>query len=792
MVSLRGHVKEIAIGIVVFVVLLAIIILYFESAIGSLSGISVNSTQQQTGRLGLNLIPIKGAGFTYNNSKSYVGYSYFYYNIYNASRENLSFYIYAKNPVTRVYLLDVGEYCYRCLNESEIYQHLSQYMYYYGLQYNQTSLQFINYSDLSSVAKGSTVIIPSGLLPVVLLPGTSQNVTIFTLLDRGDTVIFVGGNFSESVGPGGVVYADGPQTMQAFKNYQINATPEWFPNSTNYLDLAFNHPLFNFTNGYTFSRLNYLYVHNGTLVVFPNFENNVYNSTDQLGGDLAKALFSRFWIPTYAYYNENRTITSKEYSGRTSLVTLNTTLNTSLSDFQHLIDSSYPLLRVLVHNQTSSLGKSLSFPIAFEDNGSLGVPKSIADGQNFTLLMRINTFEKREVEPVITFYNLNYTNVFTFGLGHFNISPSLNSFSKGIDQPLPPGYYIITLSNINGTYISGAVIGISNITVSSEYYNFGTGLFNFTVTSNGQPVSNVDYTINLNGTFQQNGTVKNGIIIYQLPPGTVIPYGREVFNIYIFGTRYTYAESYNQVISTIPPLYIEFAIVIIIVIIINVVAKAPERDEFYIDVQEFRHIDKVKMDIDKEEVLGIFDKVNYSYRWKDMPLTIDEVKGGISENIKQNNIPISITSYNTIRILNSLAVSGDLIEVDNYYVPKKWMSESGHNAIYLTIFRKLRDYCISNGMLFTDLGKSSIADMVISKSGLQAHVVIYSGEKDILSLKLSKTNKTFVVFLNEGERVAFLEKLYNSYGQRAEILKMSMYYDFVKLVDTDNLNALVF
>ena len=791
MVNFNSNLSKIAIIVVISLVILGLIFLSVENQLNSLKGLQQGNTSATTGKLGLSLIGIKSAGFTYNNSRSYVGYAYFYYGIYNASSANFSFNMYSKNPISRVYLLNVGDYCYRCLNEAGIYQNLTQYMYYYGLMYNQSSLSYINYSQLGSVVNGSIVIIPSGLIPIVLLPGASQSTTILTLLDRGDTVIYIGDNFTNSVGPGGVVYTNYTKTLNDFGLYGINASQEYFPNSTNYLGLHFSKPLFNFTNGHTFSRLNYVRSHNGTIIAFPNFENNVYNNTGQIASDIARVLFSRFWIPSYAYYNVNKTV-SPVYAGRTSMLTLNTSFNTSSLNFSQEVNSAYPFLTTLAHNSTSSIGKSLSFQIRCDDNGTLGIPNRIADGQNFTLMMTVNTASSREIEPVITFYNLNYTNIFNFGLGHFNISVGLNSFDKGIDQPLPPGYYLITLSNLNGSYISGAAMDISNISITENYSDFSSGKFNFDVSSAGRKINNVGYSIKINNAFQQNGTINQGVIRYVLPQGTVVPYGNETFTITMFGTNYYYHQYYNEIISSIPPIYVEFAIAIILVVIINLLAKTPDRDEFYIDVQDFRHIDKIRIEIDKEELLGIFEKVNFYYRWKYMPLTVDEIKSGISENVKQNNMPIAITSRNTMAIMDKLKASGDIFEIGDYYVPRIWTEQSGHDATYLTIFRRLRDYCVSNGMPFTDLDKTDVADMIITRSGVQAYVTICSENKDFKGLKISKTYRNFLVFLSEDNRISFLEKLYNSYGKDVEIIKMSIYYEYVKLIDTDNLGALIF
>ncbi len=792
MAKLNRRLKQAGIAAVAFLVLLGIIILYFESALHSIESLPPPNVPVY-GALGLYAQPIKGSGFYYNYSHNYVAYAYLTYYANNAMYANFTFNMYATNPVTKTYMLNVGDYCYKCYNETLIYDNLSAYMGNLGLLHNSSSLSSINFSQLGTVTNGSVVIVPSGLLPIVLLQNSSSgSIPLLTLLDHGDTIIYIGNNFSSSVGPGGVVYSNYTNTLQTLRLHGINTIPEYYV-APEKLGLYFNTPLFNFTNGTSYGKINYVHAENGSIVALSNYEQNAWNNTNQVGSDLAMVLFSRPWIPSYASYMENSTINRTSLHTTLSMVTFNTSLNTSKQGLAQIVNSSYPLVNILVHNSTSTKGQSIVFPIRFADNGTLGIPKSISDGQNFSIQAVINTNRKREVEPVITFYNLDYNQIFTFSLGHFNISQSLNSVTKNIEQPLPPGYYIITLTNLNGTYISGSVIGIKNITINATFANFQSGNFWFRVTSNNVSLADIPYSVDLNGGYRENGTTDGqGYINYTLPTGTIVPYGNETFRIHIFGNTYMYYESYNKIISQINPLYIEFAIVIIIVVIINVLAKTPDRDEFYIDVQEFRNIDKVKLSVDKSAILDIFDKVNYYYRWKYMPLTVDEIRSGISDNIKDNNMPIAITSHNTLKILNTLTVSGDVFEVDGYFVPKRWVDESGHNATYLTIFRKLRDYCIAHGILFTDLDKSEVADMVVTRSGIQAYIEIYSGKESLRALKMSRTYKTFIVFLNENERIDFLERVYNSYGEKAELMKMSVYYEYAKLIDTENLSALIF
>ena len=109
---------------------------------------------------------------------------------------------------------------------------------------------------------------------------------------------------------------------------------------------------------------------------------------------------------------------------------------------------------------------------------------------------------------------------------------------------------------------------------------------------------------------------------------------------------------------------------------------------------------------------------------------------------------------------------------------------------YLVIYRKLKDYCISNAMLMTEMGASSKADVIVTNKGAQNYVKIYSEDMKVKDIDISQKIRTFIVFLEEEDRLSFMDRLYKSYSDNAEILKMAINYGNVKLIDSSNLDEL--
>ena len=117
---------------------------------------------------------------------------------------------------------------------------------------------------------------------------------------------------------------------------------------------------------------------------------------------------------------------------------------------------------------------------------------------------------------------------------------------------------------------------------------------------------------------------------------------------------------------------------------------------------------------------------------------------------------------------------GKLENASNYYAPSVWVETSGHSVEYLTVFRKIRDYCVSHAMLFTDLDAIENADMAITKNSKQIDVLIYTTHAKMKRITLSKDSRTAIVFLNEDVMRDFFDKLYSSFGEDVEILKMGI------------------
>ena len=94
---------------------------------------------------------------------------------------------------------------------------------------------------------------------------------------------------------------------------------------------------------------------------------------------------------------------------------------------------------------------------------------------------------------------------------------------------------------------------------------------------------------------------------------------------------------------------------------------------------------------------------------------------------------------------------------------------------------------------FTDLDAYDNVDMMITNKGMQNYVYIYSKlseNQKLRNIPLSKNHKTFIVFLTDEDRLAFIDRLNISYGEESEILRMSIESLDIRLIDTEDLTQL--
>ncbi len=782
---------------IIFVAIFAIILLGLMVYVGGvISALTRPSAPTPTGNIIANLTIGKSSVLNYNDTQALVEYALLGYRLSNVSSVNVSLYVYGKRPVEPIYLIDtrVGalDYCFQCFDPGILAEYLQKALAARGLIQNSSSFNYVSLANISEIPQNSIVVLQAGLIQSSLMfPNSSYggpsvvsgNATLLTLLNRGDTVVYIGKNFTTSLGAGEDVFNTTSEDLSQLSNSSLATSPFLFkPGNYTPPGLVFKSPTFQFARGVNYGYVSAVNSRNGTMVAFGNYPTVGWSSVGSMANDIAGIIDTRFWIQRLAYGATNFTVSNSV--GTVPVITTLQWVNNTGGLGPNTVNESYSLIKVYLANQGTNSSVEIPFRMTYAPQGVVGMPTVFGETQSLPVTASSNNNVRGGTSFHIDIRNMTGSLYRSISLGF--IGTRQFSIVHYYSFQMPDGYYTASLVDINGNVYGSSLFAIANVSIDPVSLDFRNGTFAFLMRSNGFPISNASYTAYINGGYQTEGQIHNGNLTYALPGGSAQNYGSKAFRFEMFGTNYTYSTSYVSTSRGIPPLYIEFGVAAIFVIILNLVLKAPSTDDYYIDVPNFPPMKKVKMKADTGSVTGIFDSVNFGYHWKYMPLTPEEVKNGVSMNLRLDNVPVAVTLQNMAAVLNKLVSQGTLVTSGGYYAPSAWVAQSKHDIEYLTIFRKLRDFCVTNAMLFTDLDADPNVDMIITRRGTQAHIIIHSKGSRMKDMALNSPYKIYIAFLNEADRLDFLEKLYDSYGEQAELLKMGVEYGYILLIDTES------
>ncbi len=776
---------------VVFIIAIIVLVLYVRSAISSVEAAAPPPTISGQVHGGIH-ISSNGA-LLYNNSKYIIEYANGRYFAYNSTNVTAQLTVYTANPLRRIYLLNVQNYCINCFVGSSLYTALSSSLSQYGLLQNRSSLAYVNINNIDNIPQGSIIIIPSGLFPEELMPDVSYtdlcpkytNSTLVSLLEQGDVIMYVGRNFSRSVSCSGQAVQNSPQTIAAVD--RVANTSSITVNLTANV-LYLNNATFTFLFGESYGTASAVNVgKQGAMVALSNYPSTGWSNNDTLlAGDIAKVLSSAFWIQPIA--NGSVALPGANYiSSNFTVFTLNQVVQNGPGAMLNINDA-YPILRLMISNNNSFSQYETPAPATLNLEGSLSMPPVVGIGVSSQVAGQIYNTSGKVTIAYAQLYNANLTplqdQVIRFG----QMGPSQVYLYYSF--VLPQGYYFANLTDQNGRQYARSMFYVAGINVTPTRLDFKNDTFSFLALSNGEPITGVPYSVNLNGAYNSTGYVQGGDIGYTLPKGTAVSYGQKTFNITLLGSSFDIPYSYQSQGIKIPPFYIEVAIEAVIIAAIIKVLVPPDIDEYYIDVPDIKPVQRQTIKESAETIVNVFDKVNLYYHWKNMPLTVDEIKNGIGNYVKYGNMKVAVTARTTYALLDRLMVQGVVEEAGDYYALKKWTEQANHSIEYLVIYRRLRDFCVSNAMLFTELDATSDVDMIITNKSVNNFIKIYSEGMRMKDIVVKQGGRMFLAFLNEEKRQTFLDKLYAAYGNDAEIMKMAIRFGQIKLIDMGHLEEL--
>lgn len=734
----------------------------------------------------------------YDSGASLVPYFMLDYSTKNISYVYINATLYKQHPPAGIYLLSLPNECISCSNDSIIVRDLTAYLEKYGIISSPSGISTVGLSGISSMPNDSVLIVLSGLLPQqLLLPinNTSNYSQLDHLLNKGESIIYVGKNFGDVVGSGSIVLPNSYfPTYLTTNSRAYNASLAKLYYSRPMENFFFYNTTFSFAIGNTYGGLTYVNYYNGSIIAFSNYPDSA--SPENLSEGIAKAISEDFWVPKYATGYGSVRVASISNSGGLIGLALNNTGILASGNVTNALNSSFA--RIILYQNSSFMARNnslfyyLNYMPRYQLNGSMAMPDFVIPGQTIPTTMTVYTHSAKQVyiEPHISVYNNTGAEVQTVVVPFVSASGNF-TFIKTINVSFPPGQYVVSLQGASGSDYASSYISVPPINITSPVANFSGNSFILGIRSAGLPISGVSYNITLNGKYPQSGVISNGAITYTLPKGTPEIFGTLNFSIKMLSENFTYALTNKPISITISGRDIDLIVVLIVVILLVTVVKAPIRDEFYIDIPAMPKQNIVDIKLKARDVVSTFDKLNAYYRWRYMPLSKDEIKIAIANNIRSNGIPVSLTYSNIEVILDQLMNAGYVVGIDELYAPKDWLSKSGHDMQYLATFKKLRMWLVTHAFLFTDIDASTSADLTATINGEHVYVVIYSLTSKFKNLPVYAGAQTYLAFLNSEALMNFKDTLAKAFSTEAEQLRIYISAGQVKLLDADNPDAYI-
>ncbi len=343
------------------------------------------------------------------------------------------------------------------------------------------------------------------------------------------------------------------------------------------------------------------------------------------------------------------------------------------------------------------------------------------------------------------------------------------------------GIYLASVIDDGGNEYAKAVLQVDAVQVVTTSRDFANGVIKFVTTSSGGgavKVKKMRVVVDGKHNYSFFSASDFSVNMESILAGQPLAAGNHTFD-FEFGEikqrivleKVVQTQFYDNPIYWVMGL---FALALFMVA--PFLATVMRKTEYSLDIPDFPPLASIKIPIKKDTVLGIIERLNEDYKWKNTPLKLDEIKKGFKRIIYKSK-PVFISDYNLEYILNLLRSRNDIKEALDYYGPAKWENE-GRSMTSLAIYRKIRDICINEALPFGRLDESSDYDLKIRMLGQDIFIFIMDSpearEKKLgQALKVMHKGLAVLLFQNDEDKKNF-EDTVNSASESAGIVKLEI------------------
>lgn len=652
---------------------------------------------------------------------------------------------------------------------------LSMALSQYGMEVNEVSA-----TELDRLASGSLLIVPSGYIPEELASGATKPL-LYSLMERGITVFYIGQDFSRMISKTGSV-VPAPASFTGFREGRVSfdTSVPLSPDGT----VLIKNPLYSASgmeSSYSFGGAYSVLSYKGGFMIFaPQTLDGGWEDGSAAGRDVSRIILGTRWL------------SPKAAAGTTVQLTGSDEIEVFTSSFEG--NSGY--LKLYGENNESGAG---FYKVLFVQKGTKGEVytrgHSIVPGSIATTPLDL-VIELRESGGGEKFLFVSVTNI--SGEVERSSIPGKVGLNSQLTVPrtfsLPTGDYIINIVDQEGNRYARSYLRVKKVEVVPVFFNMRADTFIFSIRGDGEPIYPDSVTAKVDGgnygtyTFSGASTLEIDLKATghsPLPDGmhtVTFQSGSYVTSVPI--DKRAPAPFYTQ------PFLLGAVGISLLALAVAYIFKASEIPLYGLDIPDFPPQTTTKVPLKKDVLLGLFDKVNQKYRWKHTPLKASEVKGAFKELLHEGK-PVFISDYNLEYLLDQMAGLGLLKKEAGYYSKASWEQESGFSARQLSLFRALRDICINEAVPFTPLGASSEYDSRITILGQDMYVHFYEGPETMAKAMASLHLGLNIILTEDEGEVEELNELLSSGSDAATLLKLEVQAGSVQIKTLAGLQKMI-
>ncbi|VVB97971.1 Uncharacterised protein [uncultured archaeon] len=624
-----------------------------------------------------------------------------------------------------------------------------------GLPLNEISLE-----QAETLPEGSLLIVPSGMIPERLVKPGGANLA--TMLKRGVDVLYIGQRFDQAISETGapvrITDEDRSSIPFTFETASLSSNSSLHLTSSLYRVRSNTYA----GTGLLYGVISVGQIGRGTILFVPQTLDSGWGGTDaysQAAGDIATIISEMGWAAPESQQNQsaqfadNKTFysffVSPQFDDREKQLVVRAVASGPTGTTERIrviyprADTNGDLYFVSTTRAEDEATKLVSARVTGSDTKFLAELRENTSAQR-NLYLSVKDVNGAELQP--------RRSIAPGSSGRVDLQGS-PQFSDRLN--LDEGTYLASVVDDANAAYARAILQVTGVDFMAERADFSRGIFTFNASADGQPVRIQNLRVSVDGkyNFTYSGQSEYEISLESALGGQPLAAG-----------NHTFAFTFNDVSKTValektvssnfwdnPLIWILGVISALLFLGAPFLALVMRKVEYSLDIPDFPPLASMKIPMKKDAVLGIIEKVNEDYKWKQTPLTLEEIKKGFKKIIYQSK-PVFISDYNLEYILEKLETKGEVKGALDYYGLAKWEQESNRSIRFLAIQRKIRDICINEAIPFSKPGESKDYDINLKVLGQDVFTyVMDSPEKreEKLSEAIRMISRGLVVLLFE-------------------------------------------